>query len=166
MSKVMILIGSDSDSPYMLPAIDVLNALAIPHRVHVASAHRTPDRVRSLVEIARSAGCKVIIAAAGMSAALPGDVAALTTLPVLGVPVPAQGTKSPLNDLAALLSITQMPPGTPVGALGLDSGAVNAALLAAAIIGTYDNDVENRLSHYRKKKSDSVDITPTFRQKS
>jgi phosphoribosylaminoimidazole carboxylase PurE protein len=128
---VGILVGSESDRERMQPALDELDANGIPHEFEVRSAHRNPDAVAEYARTARERGLRVLIAGAGLAAALPGAVAAHTDLPVIGVPLRSE--KSVLDGLDALLSITQMPPGVPVAAVGVDS-AKNAAVLAARIL--------------------------------
>ena len=128
---VGILVGSDSDRDRMQPALDELASHGIPHEFEVRSAHRNPDAVAEYARTARERGIKVLIAGAGLAAALPGAVAAHTDLPVIGVPL--RSAKSVLDGLDALLSITQMPPGVPVAAVGVDS-ARNAAVLAQRIL--------------------------------
>ena len=128
---VGILVGSDSDRDRMQPALDELASHGIPHEFEVRSAHRNPDAVAEYARTARERGIKVLIAGAGLAAALPGAVAAHTDLPVIGVPL--RSSKSVLDGLDALLSITQMPPGVPVAAVGVDS-ARNAAVLAQRIL--------------------------------
>ena len=128
---VGILIGSESDRERMQPALDELSARGIGYELDVRSAHRTPDAVAEYARTARERGLKVLIAGAGLSAALPGVVAAHTDLPVIGVPL--RSTMSVLDGLDALLSIVQMPPGVPVACVGVDN-AKNAAVLAARIL--------------------------------
>jgi phosphoribosylaminoimidazole carboxylase PurE protein len=128
---VGILVGSDSDRERMQPAVDELAANGIPHELEVRSAHRNPDAVAEYARTARQRGLRVLIAGAGLAAALPGAVAAQTDLPVIGVPLRSE--KSVLDGLDALLSIAQLPPGVPVAAVGVDS-AKNAAILAARIL--------------------------------
>jgi 5-(carboxyamino)imidazole ribonucleotide mutase len=128
---VGILVGSESDRERMQPALDELVARGISHELEVRSAHRSPDAVAEYARGARERGIRVLIAGAGLAAALPGAVAAHTDLPVIGVPLRSE--KSVLDGLDALLSITQMPPGVPVAAVGVDS-ARNAAVLAARIL--------------------------------
>jgi 5-(carboxyamino)imidazole ribonucleotide mutase len=132
---VGILVGSESDRERMQPALDELAASGIPHELEVRSAHRNPDAVAEYARGARERGLRVLIAGAGLAAALPGAVAAQTDLPVIGVPLRSE--KSVLDGLDALLSITQMPPGVPVAAVGVDS-AKNAAILAARILRVGD----------------------------
>jgi 5-(carboxyamino)imidazole ribonucleotide mutase len=129
---VGILVGSDSDRDRMQPALDELTASGIPHELEVRSAHRNPDAVADYARTARERGLRVVIAGAGLAAALPGVVAAHTDLPVIGVPLRSE--KSVLDGLDALISITQLPPGVPVAAVGVDS-AKNAAILARRILG-------------------------------
>ena len=128
---VGILVGSDSDRDRMQPALDELASHGIPHELEVRSAHRNPDAVAEYARTARERGIKVLIAGAGLAAALPGVVAAHTDLPVIGVPLRSE--KSVLDGLDALLSITQLPPGVAVATVGVDN-ARNAALLAARIL--------------------------------
>ena len=128
---VGILVGSDSDRDRMQPALDELAANGIPHELEVRSAHRDPAAVAEYARTARERGLRVLIAGAGLAAALPGTVAAQTDLPVIGVPLRSE--KSVLDGLDALLSIAQLPPGVPVAAVGVDS-AKNAAILATRIL--------------------------------
>ena len=140
---VSIIMGSTSDLPVMEKACKWLDDNEIPFEVNALSAHRTPDAVASFAKNARNRGIKVIIAAAGMAAALPGVIAANTTLPVIGVPV-----KGMLDGLDALLSIVQMPPGIPVATVGVN-GAQNAAILAARIIALSDETVAAKMSAWK-----------------
>lgn len=142
MEKVLILTGSKSDEEIAKQAIDVLNAFGVPHRYEVASAHRNPDKVDRLV---RESTAQVFIAIAGMSAALPGVVAARTIKPVIGVPV-----KASLDGLDALMSIVQMPPNVPVAAVGIGMGK-NAALLAVEILALGDPALASRLNEFKEK---------------
>jgi 5-(carboxyamino)imidazole ribonucleotide mutase len=130
---VGILVGSDSDRERMQPALDELEARGIAHELEVRSAHRSPDAVAEYARSARERGIRVVIAGAGLAAALPGAIAAHTDLPVIGVPLRSQ--MSVLDGLDALLAIAQMPPGVPVATVGVDS-AKNAAVLAARILGS------------------------------
>ena len=130
---VGIVMGSDSDWPTMEPAAEALDEFGVPYEVHVVSAHRTPRLMLDYAEQAAARGLRVVIAGAGLSAALPGVVAAHTTLPVIGVPLTS--SKSVAGGLDALLSIAQMPPGVPVACVGVDS-ARNAAVLAARILNS------------------------------
>jgi phosphoribosylaminoimidazole carboxylase PurE protein len=129
---VGILVGSESDRERMQPAMDELDARGIAHEFDVRSAHRSPDSVAEYARTARERGLRVLIAGAGLAAALPGAVAAHTDLPVIGVPL--RSSMSVLDGLDAMLAITQMPPGVPVACVGVDS-ARNAAVLAARILG-------------------------------
>ena len=129
---VGVLVGSESDRERMQPAIDELDARGIAHEFEVRSAHRQPDAVAQWARTAHERGLRVLIAGAGLAAALPGVVAAHTELPVIGVPL--RSSKSVLDGLDALLSIVQMPPGVPVACVGVDN-ARNAAVLAARILG-------------------------------
>src|SRR5689334_23795950 len=150
---VAVIMGSSSDLKYMQAAIDVLSELGVRYEAKVVSAHRTPDWMFEYASTAEARGIEVIIAAAGGAAHLPGMVAAKTTLPVLGVPIPA----TMLNGLDSLLSIVQMPKGIPVGTLAIgEPGAVNAALLAAAIVATRRAEVRDRLRAWRKKRTAEV----------
>jgi 5-(carboxyamino)imidazole ribonucleotide mutase len=126
---VLILVGSKSDEPKMAAALEMLDSAKIPYEFVVSSAHRDPDRTAELARTARSRGIRVIIAGAGLSAALPGAVSALTDLPVIGVPF----ASGPLNGLDALFAIAQLPSGVPVGTVGIDN-AKNAAALAIRIL--------------------------------
>jgi 5-(carboxyamino)imidazole ribonucleotide mutase len=132
---VGILVGSESDRERMQPALDELAANGIPHELEVRSAHRDPEAVAEYARTARDRGLRVLIAGAGLAAALPGAVAAQTNLPVIGVPLRSE--KSVLDGLDALLSIAQLPPGVPVAAVGVDS-TKNAAILAVRILRLHD----------------------------
>ena len=150
---VGIIMGSQSDWKTMSLAHDILNDLGIPHEYRVVSAHRTPDRMVEYAKTAKDRGLKVIIAGAGGAAHLPGMVAALTPLPVLGVPVKSKALKG----MDSLLSIAQMPGGVPVGTLAIGpAGATNAALLAASILGISDPQIMERLEEFRAKQTGSV----------
>jgi len=149
--------GSTSDWETMRHAADVLTALAVPHEVKVVSAHRTPRRMVAYAEAAAGRGLKVIIAGAGGAAHLPGMVASLTHLPVLGVPVQSAA----LSGQDSLLSIVQMPAGIPVGTLAIGkAGATNAGLLAAAILATADEGLSQRLQAWRQAQTDAVADQP------
>jgi 5-(carboxyamino)imidazole ribonucleotide mutase len=128
-ADVLILVGSDSDKPRIEPAFDILSKAGVAYEFHVSSAHRQPDQTRQLVSDARGRGFRVIIAGAGLSAALPGFAASLTDLPVIGVPFAV----GPLNGLDALLATAQVPPGVPVACVGIDN-AKNAAYLAIRML--------------------------------
>ena len=146
---VGILIGSKSDWATMKNAADTLEKLGIPHEAQVISAHRNADRLDDYCASAQSRGLKIIIAGAGMAAALPGVVAAKTPLPVLGVPM-----ESKVNGLDSLLSMVQMPAGIPVGTLAIGrAGAVNAALLSAAILALNDETISEALLKFRAEQS-------------
>jgi phosphoribosylaminoimidazole carboxylase PurE protein len=132
---VGILVGSDSDRERMQPALDELAANGVPHELEVRSAHRNPEAVAEYARTARERGLRVLIAGAGLAAALPGAVAAQTELPVIGVPLRSE--KSVLDGLDALLSMAQLPPGVPVATVGVDS-AKNAAVLAVRILRVRD----------------------------
>ena len=150
---VAVIMGSRSDLKVMQPALDLLSELLVPFEASVVSAHRTPDRMFDFAEKAESRGIQVIIAAAGGAAHLPGMVASKTTLPVLGVPIPATA----LNGVDALLSIVQMPKGIPVGTLAIgEPGAANAALLAVSILGIAHPEIRARLKDWRGKRTNDV----------
>jgi 5-(carboxyamino)imidazole ribonucleotide mutase len=150
--------GSQSDWATLRHAAETLDALDITHDDRIVSAHRTPDRLITFAKGARRAGYKVIIAGAGGAAHLPGMCAAMTPLPVLGVPIESKA----LGGQDSLLSIVQMPAGVPVGTLAIGrSGAINAALLAAAILALEDGDVASRLDSWRMSQSASVDERPS-----
>jgi 5-(carboxyamino)imidazole ribonucleotide mutase len=141
---VSLIMGSTSDLPVMEKAAQVLNDFRIPFEINALSAHRTPEEVEKFARGAAGRGIKVIIAAAGMAAHLPGVIAAMTPLPVIGVPV-----KASLEGLDSILSILQMPPGIPVATVGINA-AQNAAILAAQIIATGDIDVMNEVIKYKE----------------
>lgn len=150
--------GSQSDWDTMKEAHDILHVLNIPHEVKIVSAHRTPDRMYAYAKQAIDYGLKVIIAGAGGAAHLPGMVASLTPLPVLGVPVESKA----LQGMDSLLSIAQMPGGIPVGTLAIGKpGAKNAALMAAAILGIHDKSIQASLIEYRRDKTESVADAPS-----
>ncbi len=156
-AKVAIIMGSQSDWPTMRHAQELLSELQVPHDVRIVSAHRTPDRMYAFAKQAQADGFHVIIAGAGGAAHLPGMVAALTTLPVLGVPIESAALKG--QD--SLLSIVQMPGGVPVGTLAIGkAGAINAALLAASILALADPDLGKRLHDWRTSRTASVDERP------
>jgi 5-(carboxyamino)imidazole ribonucleotide mutase len=157
-ARVGIVMGSQSDWTTMTHASETLAALGVPHECRIVSAHRTPDRLRDYAVSARDRGLKVIIAGAGGAAHLPGMTAAWTSLPVLGVPVESLALKG----MDSLLSIVQMPAGIPVGALAIGrSGAINAALLAAAVLATADPAVAERLDAWRARQTAAVATEPT-----
>ena len=150
---VGIIMGSRSDWPTLQKAADILTELGVPFESKVVSAHRTPDRLVQYAKSARGRGLKVIIAGAGGAAHLPGMVASMTSLPVLGVPVKS----STLNGLDSLLSIVQMPKGIPVGTLAIgDAGAANAGILAASILANTDEALLKRLDAFRQAQTDAV----------
>ncbi len=154
---VGIIMGSASDWETMRHAADVLTALDVPHEVKIVSAHRTPRRMVAYAEIAEDRGLKVIVAGAGGAAHLPGMVASLTHLPVLGVPVQSAA----LSGQDSLLSIVQMPAGIPVGTLAIGkAGATNAGLLAAAILATHDPALAGRLKAWRQAQTEAVADAP------
>jgi 5-(carboxyamino)imidazole ribonucleotide mutase len=154
---VGIIMGSQSDWPTLSHAAEMLERLGVPHETRIVSAHRTPDRLRSYANDARGRGLKVIIAGAGGAAHLPGMCAAWTPLPVLGVPVESHSLKG----TDSLLSIVQMPAGVPVGTLAIGrAGAVNAALLAAAILALSDTALAARLDALRAEQTKAVALEP------
>ena len=155
--QVGIIMGSKSDWDTMRHAAEMLDQLAVAYETKVVSAHRTPKRLYDYAHGARERGLKVIIAGAGGAAHLPGMAASMTTLPVLGVPVESQSLKG----MDSLLSIVQMPAGVPVGTLAIGKpGAINAALLAASILATGDDELGRRLDDYRSRQTDSVAESP------
>lgn len=154
---VGIVMGSQSDWETMRHAAETLDALGVAHESRIVSAHRTPKRLYAYAEAARGRGLRAIVAGAGGAAHLPGMVAAMTPLPVLGVPVESRS----LRGLDSLLSIVQMPAGVPVGTLAIGrAGAVNAALLAAAIVALADDRVAGALDEWRARQTAAVAETP------
>lgn len=150
---ISVIMGSQSDISTMQYAIDILQDFHIPHEVKIVSAHRTPKRLYEFAHHADSRGIQVIIAGAGGAAHLPGMVAALTHIPVLGVPVQSKA----LNGYDSLLSIVQMPAGIPVGTLAIgEAGAKNAALLAIAILSLHDNDIKQQLLAFRDAQTQKI----------
>lgn len=150
--KIAIILGSDSDFPYMEQGIKILKEFAVPFEIEVSSAHRTPERTVSLVKQFAESGVQVIIAAAGGAAHLPGVIASHTLLPVLGVPI-----DSPLSGVDSLYSIVQMPGGIPVAAFGIGKGgAVNAVLFALQILALKDENLQEKLSQYRERQGAAV----------
>ena len=147
---ISIIMGSTSDLPVISKAAAFLDSMCIPFEMHALSAHRTPHQVEKFASEARSRGIKVIIAAAGMAAALPGVIAALTPVPVIGVPI-----RSSLEGRDALLSIVQMPPGIPVATVGID-GAQNAAILATQILALSDAEIAARLDQWRSSLAQKI----------
>src|SRR5690554_479097 len=147
---VSIIMGSTSDLPVMEKAAQFLNEMEIPFEINALSAHRTPEEVEKFTKGASKRGIKVIIAAAGMAAHLPGVIASMTTLPVIGVPI-----KSSLDGMDALLAIVQMPPGIPVATVGIN-GALNAAILALQIIASGDTEAQVKLAKYKTNLKDKI----------
>ena len=156
-AKVGIIMGSQSDWETMHHAADTLETLGVAHDVKIVSAHRTPERMRDYAQSARERGLQVIIAGAGGAAHLPGMTAAMTSLPVFGVPIESKA----LSGMDSLLSIVQMPAGIPVGTLAIGrAGAVNAALLAAAVIALHNPAVAEALDAWRAAQTDAVADAP------
>jgi 5-(carboxyamino)imidazole ribonucleotide mutase len=153
MNQVAIIMGSDSDLPVMLPAAELLKSFGIPFELTIVSAHRTPQRLVSYATKARERGLKVIIAGAGGAAHLPGMVASLTTLPVIGVPIRSSNS---LDGWDSILSILQMPNGIPVATVALNASK-NAGILAATIIGTFDEKVSEKMEAYKKNLESEVE---------
>ena len=151
-AQVGIIMGSDSDLPIMQAAADILKSFNIPFELTVVSAHRTPDRMIEYAKTARSRGLQVIIAGAGGAAHLPGMVAALTSLPVIGVPIKSTNSADGWD---SILSILQMPGGVPVATVALN-GAKNAGLLAAQIIGTHNETIALAMDDYKSKMESEV----------
>ena len=155
--KVAIVMGSQSDYSTMQYCKKVLKILNIKHEINIVSAHRTPDRMYKFAKTAEKNNISVIIAGAGGSAHLPGMVAALTRIPVIGVPIESKKLKG----LDSILSIAQMPKGIPVGTVAIgEDGAINAALLATAIIALNDNQIKQNLNNWRTKQNRSVKKKP------
>jgi len=154
---VAIVMGSQSDWPTMRHAAEILDTLGVAYEALIVSAHRTPDRLVAFAKNARGSGCRVVIAGAGGAAHLPGMVASMTTLPVLGVPIESKALKG--QD--SLLSIVQMPAGIPVGTLAIGkAGATNAGLLAAAILANADEALAGRLADWRQSQTEAVAERP------
>ena len=154
---VAVVMGSDSDWAVMSDAASVLSEFGVEHEVEVVSAHRTPERMIAYGKEAAGRGIRTIIAGAGGAAHLPGMLAAVTTLPVIGVPVPL----AKLDGLDSLLSMVQMPAGVPVGTLAIGKpGAINAALLAASVLALSDPALAGRLAVWRKQQTDAVTERP------
>jgi 5-(carboxyamino)imidazole ribonucleotide mutase len=155
---VGIIMGNQSDWASMRHAAEMLELLGVAHERRIVSAHRTPERLFAYAKSARDRGLKVIVAGAGGAAHLPGMVASLTTIPVLGVPIESKS----LSGLDSLLSIVQMPAGIPVGTLAIGiAGAKNAGILAAAIVALQDPALADRLERWRREQTESVAETPT-----
>jgi phosphoribosylaminoimidazole carboxylase PurE protein len=151
--KVLILMGSDSDIPVLEETARILEEFAVPYRMTIASAHRTPARTLKLIKDAEKDGVDVIIGAAGMAAHLPGVIASHTVLPVIGIPLDA----SPLKGIDALLSIVQMPPGIPVATVAVGkAGAKNAAILAVQMLALKDPELTRKLRAHREKMAKEV----------
>ena len=156
-AEVGIIMGSQSDWPTMKLAAEILKKFNIPFETKIISAHRTPDIMYEYAKNLQKRGLKVVIAGAGGAAHLPGMVASLTTIPVLGVPIKS----STLNGVDSLLSIVQMPKGIPVGTLAIGtSGSTNAALLAISILSINDEKLALMLKSYRNKQTESIDKIP------
>lgn len=147
---VSIIMGSTSDLPVMGKAAELLDQMEIPFEINALSAHRTPEQVEQFAKGAKDRGIKVIIAAAGMAAHLPGVIASMTPIPVIGVPISAK-----LDGIDALLAIVQMPPGIPVATVGIDA-AQNAAILALQMIATGDEGVQRKLIAYKESLKEKV----------
>ena len=155
--KVSIVMGSKSDYPTMKFCEDILKKLKVKFETNIVSAHRTPDRMFKFAKSAEDNNISVIIAGAGGSAHLPGMIASLTTIPVIGVPVESKKLKG----LDSLLSIVQMPKGVPVGTLAIgEDGAINAALLAASIIANNNSHIKKKLNNWRYSQTKSVKKNP------
>ena len=155
--SVAIVMGSQSDWTTMRHTAELLDALGVRYEAKIVSAHRTPDRLHDYAAAAKGRGLKLIIAGAGGAAHLPGMTASMTSVPVLGVPVESAALKG----MDSLLSIVQMPAGVPVGTLAIGKpGAINAALLAAAILGIEDEQLAGRLDEFRETQTQSVAETP------
>lgn len=148
--EVSIIMGSTSDLPVMDKAAKVLDEFEIPFEMHALSAHRTPEEVEEFAKTANKRGVKVIIAAAGMAAHLPGVIASMTPVPVIGVPI-----NSSLEGIDALLAIVQMPPGIPVATVGIN-GAMNAAILAAQILSVNNQDLQLKLLKYKENLKEKI----------
>lgn len=149
---VGIIMGSDSDLPVMQAAADILDSFEIPYEITIVSAHRTPERMMAYGKEAKERGLKVVIAGAGGAAHLPGMVASITPLPVIGVPVESSNS---IKGIDSMLSIVQMPGGVPVATVGIDN-AKNAGLLASRIIGTFDETISQKVSDYALAQKDRV----------
>ena len=152
---VGIIMGSESDLRVMSAAADILKELGVPYELTIVSAHRTPHRMVAYAESARNRGLKVIIAGAGGAAHLPGMVASITTLPVIGVPVKSSNS---IDGWDSILSILQMPAGVPVATVALD-GAKNAGILAAQIMGSYDSVIAENLQRYKNELREKVEAS-------
>ena len=149
---VSIIMGSDSDLPVMKEAAEILQQFGIAYELTIVSAHRTPQRMFDFASTAKSRGIKVIIAGAGGAAHLPGMVASITPLPVIGVPIKSSNS---IDGWDSVLSILQMPNGIPVATVALNA-AKNAGILAASIVGTFDENISNKIATYKKQMKDAV----------
>ena len=155
--KVGVIMGSQADWDTMKNAVKILEKLSVPYDVNIVSAHRTPDRLYDYAKSAKNKGFKVIIAGAGGAAHLPGMIASLTHIPVLGVPILSKA----LSGMDSLLSIAQMPKGIPVGTLAIgEDGAINAALLAASILSNNNQKIKNKLKRWRLSQTKYVKKNP------
>jgi len=155
--KIGVIMGSQSDWDTMRHAVETLEALGVPHEVRIVSAHRTPQRMVDYARDAEARGLVAIIAGAGGAAHLPGMSASMTLLPVFGVPIESKA----LSGMDSLLSIVQMPPGVPVGTLAIGRpGAINAALLAAAVVALNDDAIKEALRAWRQSQTDAVADVP------
>ncbi len=155
--KVGVVMGSQSDWDTMKNAVKILEKLSVPYEVNIVSAHRTPDRLYDYAKSAKRKGIKVIIAGAGGAAHLPGMLASMTYIPVLGVPILSKA----LSGMDSLLSIAQMPSGIPVGTLAIgDAGACNAGIMAAQILAINNKSIEIKVKNYRIKQTKSVQENP------
>ncbi len=154
---VSIIMGSDSDLPVMRKAADMLKSFGIPIEVTIVSAHRTPERLYAFAKEAHTRGVKVIIAGAGGAAHLPGMVASLSPLPVIGVPIKSSNS---IDGWDSVLSILQMPSGVPVATVALN-GAANAGILAAQILGVHDPGIQQRIIDYKQQLADEVKVKYT-----
>ncbi|EPE37176.1 N5-carboxyaminoimidazole ribonucleotide mutase [Candidatus Photodesmus katoptron] len=151
--KVSVIMGSKSDWPTIKLSVDILKQFHIKHEMRIISAHRTPQFLADYANTAKERGIKVIIAAAGYAAHLPGMIAAFTSLPVIGVPIQSNALKG----LDSLLSIVQMPKGIAVGTMAIgEAGAMNAGIFAAQIIGTFNEQIMNKIQLFRKKQTENV----------
>ena len=152
MAEVGIIMGSKSDLPVMQNAIDILNEFGINSEVEIVSAHRTPEKMFTYAQSAKEKGVKVIIAGAGGAAHLPGMIASITTVPVIGVPIKSRNS---IDGWDSILSILQMPDGVPVGTVALN-GSKNAGILAAQIIATIDDELSQKVEDYKKELENKV----------
>lgn len=150
--RVSIIMGSDSDLPVMKPAAEFLDSIGVPYELTIVSAHRTPDRMIEFAQNAHKRGIQVIVAGAGGAAHLPGMVASITPLPVIGVPVKSSNS---IDGWDSILSILQMPSGIPVATVALNGGK-NAGILAATILGSADEEIRNKIITYKAQLTDAV----------